>query len=521
MGSENESTDVKSHEPVSSDALSREVLSPATKSATFLSPDLAHAGNIRDSFTSNISYNPSEVGKAVPVSVVCRDPTQTYVVLELLEKPVALESESVSSGLVQLGRLDTITSGIMAIPPDMTMSTAVHSEISPLLRRKFVSGVPAVDVLPANDAALSARTPVCSPNRSPESAKSKRTTKRTSLLLTDNLERLMESANMLKKDSGVATEVVLGPVPTALPPMAPRKSQENTVSSDAFVTAEDEPASLSSTNASAGSPLRLPKRPNAASLGKARQASLEYATKHAHVSPASIVPGMHTGTRFHAEDEHWPQETKIAADERPLPRTPVSTGLISPLPLRGTTKNTDPAHDDPAPQLITPQTPPHGAPDVLESRAPCSTSTPQGNEFRPHRADHVVHSSGKADVDDCFSDVDEEEVVSKPLRGRSVRESTKNPRRKAPRRRKSRKSDSGRLRPFSYSTLVNLLESINGTVIGEEFDSLNLPTQEKHLIEKIIDLLSRLTSDMVIDESRYAEGIGRLEKALRLLEGFM
>ncbi|RKP28754.1 hypothetical protein METBISCDRAFT_28813, partial [Metschnikowia bicuspidata] len=226
MSSENESPDVKSHEPVSYDALSHEVLSPALKSAAFESPNLARADNIRDSFTSNISYNPSEVGKAVPVTVISRDPKQTYVVLELLEKPVAFDSESVFSGLVQLGRLDTITSGIIATPPDMTMSTAVHSVISPRLRRRLVSGVPAMDVLPTNDATLSARSPVCSPIRSPETATSKRTTKRVSLLLTDDLEKLMECANLLKKDSGAATEVVLGAVPTVLPPMPPRNSQE-------------------------------------------------------------------------------------------------------------------------------------------------------------------------------------------------------------------------------------------------------------------------------------------------------
>lgn len=76
------------------------------------------------------------------------------------------------------------------------------------------------------------------------------------------------------------------------------------------------------------------------------------------------------------------------------------------------------------------------------------------------------------------------------------------------------------LRPFSYKTLVSLLESMNGTIIGEEFNSLNIPIREKQLIEKIIDSLSRLTSDMILDQERYDVGLKRLEKALRVLEGF-
>lgn len=62
---------------------------------------------------------------------------------------------------------------------------------------------------------------------------------------------------------------------------------------------------------------------------------------------------------------------------------------------------------------------------------------------------------------------------------------------------------------------------MNGTIIGEEFNQLNIPIKEKQLIEKIIDSLSRLTSDMILDQQRYEVGIDRLEKCLRVLEGFM
>ncbi|EGW32050.1 uncharacterized protein SPAPADRAFT_61144 [Spathaspora passalidarum NRRL Y-27907] len=74
--------------------------------------------------------------------------------------------------------------------------------------------------------------------------------------------------------------------------------------------------------------------------------------------------------------------------------------------------------------------------------------------------------------------------------------------------------------PFSYTTLVNLLQSMNGTVIGEEFNQLHIPAQEKQLISQIIDSLSKLTSDMILDETRYEIGIKRLQLALNVLEGF-
>lgn len=115
-------------------------------------------------------------------------------------------------------------------------------------------------------------------------------------------------------------------------------------------------------------------------------------------------------------------------------------------------------------------------------------------------------------------------VVKKPSRAKSVKDSTrvtpKHHHKKAKAKRVKEKRSSG-LKPFSYHTIISLLESTNGTVIGEEFDQLNLPIKEKQLIEKIINSLSKLSLDMIIDESRYEIGISRLENALRALEGFI
>ncbi|RCK65046.1 hypothetical protein Cantr_00627 [Candida viswanathii] len=130
--------------------------------------------------------------------------------------------------------------------------------------------------------------------------------------------------------------------------------------------------------------------------------------------------------------------------------------------------------------------------------------------------------------DDGFYDVREPIVIQQPAsRAKSVRKSIKRPTSTKRKKKASQRSKAsggpvgGDLRPFNYTTLISLLESMNGTIIGEEFNNLDIPIKEKQLIEKIIDSLSRLTSDMIIDQTRYDVGIERLEKCLRVLEGFL
>ena len=123
--------------------------------------------------------------------------------------------------------------------------------------------------------------------------------------------------------------------------------------------------------------------------------------------------------------------------------------------------------------------------------------------------------------DEGYYDIDEPILMKQPSsRAKSVKKSIKRPSNSIKHKKKS-KNKKNELRPFNYSTLISLLESMNGTIIGEEFNNLDIPIKEKQLIEKIIDSLSRLTSDMIIDQTRYDVGIERLEKCLRVLEGFL
>ena len=73
---------------------------------------------------------------------------------------------------------------------------------------------------------------------------------------------------------------------------------------------------------------------------------------------------------------------------------------------------------------------------------------------------------------------------------------------------------------FNAHTISQLLSITNGTLIGSEFQDLPIPIEEKRALERLVDSLSRLTADMVLDPERYEQGLIRLKKAIRALEGF-
>lgn len=88
---------------------------------------------------------------------------------------------------------------------------------------------------------------------------------------------------------------------------------------------------------------------------------------------------------------------------------------------------------------------------------------------------------------------------------------------------KSKKRSSrpkSKIKPFSYDTLAKLLNATDGIIIGQEFAALNIPTKEKFLIERIVDSISRLTANMILNPARYDQSCARLERVLNVLEGF-
>lgn len=74
--------------------------------------------------------------------------------------------------------------------------------------------------------------------------------------------------------------------------------------------------------------------------------------------------------------------------------------------------------------------------------------------------------------------------------------------------------------PFDMKTLAKFLDATEGMVIGQEFEGLGIPQQERRLVEKVVDSLSRLSTRMILEPETEKEGIKRLEKALKALDGF-
>ena len=85
---------------------------------------------------------------------------------------------------------------------------------------------------------------------------------------------------------------------------------------------------------------------------------------------------------------------------------------------------------------------------------------------------------------------------------------------------KGKKTHKKEFRSFDIDTISQLLNVTKGTLIGSEFANLGMRTEEKRALERLVDSLSRLTADMVLDPERYSEGLRRLDKATRALEGF-
>ncbi|KAG7811992.1 hypothetical protein KL921_002258 [Ogataea angusta] len=85
---------------------------------------------------------------------------------------------------------------------------------------------------------------------------------------------------------------------------------------------------------------------------------------------------------------------------------------------------------------------------------------------------------------------------------------------------KRAKRPKSRIKSFSYDTLARLLNATDGIVIGQEFADLDIPADEKYLIEQVVDSLSRLTANMMLNPNHYKQGCERLERVLGALEGF-
>ncbi|CCE85931.1 Piso0_005571 [Millerozyma farinosa CBS 7064] len=391
----------------------------------------------RFSHISNVSqYSLKEKQVAQPVSVTVVNQEQGPTV-----QRTQSEKNTNKPNIIKIGKLKTETpAAATSQEPAFSFSTSIENSIPPRSSKR-----PRSELLPQKKEFLAKTTDTAHPKDQSGHRK------HTSMVLGEDLDKLMESAISLS--SGSATSKApsgrLDPKPSSQASRAISYSSTNKEQAD---DPEDSPI----LNHFPSQPLQksrneapLPPRPSAEDLRKARQLSSQLKEKEL-------------------------QNTYEV----------LSTSQANIPPLANPETENSPSPTDP---------------DQYEDEGPESPSPGQQAENRSS-------------------------VIKKPSRGKSVKDSTRvtpkhqHKKAKAKRVKAKRSSD---LKPFSYHTIISLLESTNGTVIGEEFDQLNLPIKEKQLIEKIINSLSKLSSDMIIDETRYEIGISRLEKALRALEGFI
>jgi hypothetical protein len=52
-------------------------------------------------------------------------------------------------------------------------------------------------------------------------------------------------------------------------------------------------------------------------------------------------------------------------------------------------------------------------------------------------------------------------------------------------------------------------------------DDIDLPPDERHLLEKFVDALSKLSVEINVDDGKRVEGKRRLHNALRAIEGWI
>ncbi|CCE65617.1 hypothetical protein TPHA_0M00420 [Tetrapisispora phaffii CBS 4417] len=81
----------------------------------------------------------------------------------------------------------------------------------------------------------------------------------------------------------------------------------------------------------------------------------------------------------------------------------------------------------------------------------------------------------------------------------------------------------GTIEPFSQvdpDALSRMISFTNGTLVSSEFSKLDMQMEEKKVLEQLVDALTRLAADMISDPERFDEGIRRMDKATKDLEGF-
>lgn len=114
------------------------------------------------------------------------------------------------------------------------------------------------------------------------------------------------------------------------------------------------------------------------------------------------------------------------------------------------------------------------------------------------------------------SPVKDQPSATRKSKSRAEKEKAKERRRE--KKREKREQVPSKQRPFSQPNIQHLMEMSNNSF---QLDQIDLPPDERHLLEKFIDALSKLSVEINLDERKKVEGKRRLQNALRAIEGWI
>lgn len=136
----------------------------------------------------------------------------------------------------------------------------------------------------------------------------------------------------------------------------------------------------------------------------------------------------------------------------------------------------------------------------------------------PKKLDQIT----SLDVDEEFMDstiVTENHMTAPATPPRPAnRDKKKATPKKTPKKTSSNKTKKKRSR--NLNTLSQLTESSKNSETGQEFAQFGMQKEEQVALDKLVESLSKLTADMMLDPDRFEEGLKRLKRATKALEGF-
>lgn len=127
------------------------------------------------------------------------------------------------------------------------------------------------------------------------------------------------------------------------------------------------------------------------------------------------------------------------------------------------------------------------------------------SDILEHQGQPKTSSANYEDDDDEYEDLEDEEKEKTLAHERKTHNAKRN---------LKSKSNKNNFDVKTMETLLSNLDQVN------DFDNLGMKNEEKKYLQLLVGNLSKLTADMILDPSKYEEGLRRLKKAALALEGF-